>query len=262
MLSHELLTQVVRSGFDQPEQLLHLFVGGSELHGAKVGSTDDLDVYGVFVEAPEQALGLLSREHFVWSTASDARRNGPNDVDVTLYSLKKWARLAVRGNATALHFLFADTTASSEPVWVDLQSRSNAFLSKRSAQQFSGFAANQLRRIIGERGRGSKGHRPEYECAYGYDTKAAMHCLRLLYECIELMQSGRITLPRPERELLVEVRSGDWPLERFLSAASALQMRCEEATEESNLPDQVDAEEISTLIADTHIAWWRQQGLL
>lgn len=32
-----LLNMVALSGFDRPQDLIHLFVGGSELHGAKVG---------------------------------------------------------------------------------------------------------------------------------------------------------------------------------------------------------------------------------
>jgi uncharacterized protein len=82
-----LLDLVRHSGFDRLQTLIHLFIGGSELHGAKVGQTDDTDLYGVYIEDPQSALGLNSREHFVWSTAGDDRRNGPDDVDVTLYSL-------------------------------------------------------------------------------------------------------------------------------------------------------------------------------
>src|ERR1700743_1630267 len=104
MLTGRLMEVVQRSGFDAPEEVIHLFIGGSELHGAKVGATDDLDIYGVFIDPPDVVLGLEPREHFVWSTASDERRNGPDDVDVTLYSLRKWASLASRGNATCLHF--------------------------------------------------------------------------------------------------------------------------------------------------------------
>jgi hypothetical protein len=54
-----------------------MFIGGSELHGAKVGATDDLDIYGVFLDLPPVVLGLETRKHFVWSTATDDRRNGP-----------------------------------------------------------------------------------------------------------------------------------------------------------------------------------------
>lgn len=151
-----LLAHVERSGFTAPDSLIHLFIGGSELHGAKVGATDDLDLYGVFICPPEDVLGLDPLEHFVWSTASDDRRNGPEDVDLTLYSLKKWAGMAVRGNATALHFLFAEATAVSDPVWALIQDQAHLFLSKRSSLQFWGlriisFAALQVRWVKARR---------------------------------------------------------------------------------------------------------------
>ncbi|SEF73967.1 Predicted nucleotidyltransferase [Bryocella elongata] len=250
------MNEVVRSGFDAPESIVHLFIGGSELHGAKVGATDDLDVYGIFVEPPSLALGLDPVDHFVWSTASDARRNGPEDVDLTLYSLRRWAALAAKGNATALHFIFADATATSLPVWTHLQERKSVFLSRKSAEQFLGFAENQRQRITGEKGHGSKGQRPEYIGQFGYDTKAAMHCLRLYLECIELMEQGTITLPRPERDYLIEVRSGVWSLDQFLNEAKKLRNRAMEAASRSSLPDEVDRKLISTLVADAHLRFW------
>jgi uncharacterized protein len=256
MLDTNLLAHIERSGFGAVEAVVHLFVGGSEPHGAKVGATDDLDIYGVYIGGPAEVLGLAPREHFVWSTASDERRNGPDDVDLTLYSLHKWAAMAARGNATALHFLFAEATAVSAPVWGMVQGKAELFLSKGSAEQFLGFAVNQLRRITGEKGKGAKGTRPEYECVYGYDTKAAMHCLRLYFECIELMEAGRITLPRPERELLIEVRSGAWTLERFMREAEGLRARAEEAALGSKLPEVVDRERVSELVAEVHLAFW------
>lgn len=65
MPGNPLLAQVERSGFSPVSSLVHLFVGGSELHGAKVGSTDDLDIYGVFIGPPEVVLGLDPAQHFV-----------------------------------------------------------------------------------------------------------------------------------------------------------------------------------------------------
>jgi hypothetical protein len=40
----QLLSAVEQAGFSHLEGLIHLFVGGSELHGAKVKDTDDLDI--------------------------------------------------------------------------------------------------------------------------------------------------------------------------------------------------------------------------
>jgi uncharacterized protein len=258
LLKTPLLAHVTRSGFVAPDSVIHLFIGGSELHGAKVGATDDLDLYGVFVGPPADVLGLDPGEHFVWSTASDERRNGPEDVDLTLYSLKKWAGMAAKGNATALHFLFANATATSDSIWSSIQEQAELFLSKRSAIQFLGFADNQMRRITGEMGKGAKGSRPEYECRYGYDSKAAMHCLRLYFECIELMRDGRITLPRPERDFLVGVRSGALTLEQFKAEAGRLRTDAELAAASSSLPDQTSDEAISRLIADVHLEFWKQ----
>lgn len=76
-----------------------------------------------------------------------------------LYSLRRWAGLAAKGNATALHFLFAQATAVSLPIWARVQERAELFCSRQSAEQFLGFADNQLKRITGEAGRGPKGRR-------------------------------------------------------------------------------------------------------
>ena len=39
-----------------------------------------------------------------------------------------------------------------------------------------------------------------------------MHVIRLFNEGIELMRSGTITLPRPEKELLITIRTGNYGL--------------------------------------------------
>jgi predicted nucleotidyltransferase len=251
----DLLEHVRRSGFSFPERVIHLFVGGSELHGAKVHGTDDLDIYGVYVEPPELILGLDSLPHFVWSTAGDDRRNGPNDVDVTLYSLKKWAGLACKGNPTALHFLFADGVMRNR-VWRHIVTNKDVFLARSCAKQFLGFADDQLKRMTGKKGRGKKGQRPEIEEKYGYDVKAAMHTLRLLYECKEIVSQGTITLPRPERDFLIRVRAGKYSLEQVAAMSKKLFEECEELAEHSALPERIDRAAVSAIVAGAYQEMW------
>jgi predicted nucleotidyltransferase len=193
----------------------------------------------------------------VWSTAGNERRNGPDDVDVTLYSLRKWAAMAAKGNATALHFLFAQPKEVEPGAWRKIQAGSELFLSRHSSKQFLGFADDQFKRLTGEKGSGKKGQRPEYIGKFGYDTKAAMHGLRLLYECLELMAHRRITLPRPEKDLLIEIRSGEWPLERVLAHAKKLSREVEQAVSSSPLPERVDRTAISRLVAQIHLDFWK-----
>jgi len=132
------LEAIRATGFPYTEDLIHVFVGGSELDGAKVAGTDDHDIYGVYIEPPLVALGLDADEHFVWSTAPQHARNTPLDVDVTLYSLRKWARLACKGNPTCLHFLFVDYTLDS--TWTSIVEQRQLFLSRQCLKQLLGFA--------------------------------------------------------------------------------------------------------------------------
>jgi predicted nucleotidyltransferase len=257
----DLLQHVRESAFPFPDQLIHLFVGGSELHGAKVHGTDDLDIYGVYIEPPEMVLGLDSFPHFVWSTAGNDRRNGPNDVDVTLYSLKKWAGLACKGNPTALHFLFAES-AIRNAIWAEIVYHRIVFLARTFVKPFVGFADDQLKRMSGSKGRGKKGQRPEIEEKYGYDVKAAMHTLRLLYECKELLLDGTITMPRPERDLLIRVRTGKYSMDKVIAMAQKLFAECEEAAKCSSLPDRVDRTKVSRLLTDSYRKAWDSNGKL
>jgi hypothetical protein len=67
------IAAVQQSGFPHLNNLIHLFVGGSELHGAKVKDTDDLDIYGVYLEPPELVLGLDKQDFYVWRLARSSQ---------------------------------------------------------------------------------------------------------------------------------------------------------------------------------------------
>jgi len=254
--AEQLMSAVEQSGFPHLDSLIHLFVGGSELHGAKVKDTDDLDICGVYLEPPELVLGVDRQDFYVWSTAGNERRNGPDDVDVCLYSLRKWAGLAAKGNPTALHFLFSPDHSPKPEPWEGILKRREVFLSRQAALQLRGFAEAQVRRLQGI-GTGKKGQRHELIGVHGYDIKAAMHVIRLLNEGIELMRCGTITLPRPEKELLVTIRTGNYgSLERVLSLANTLFSELEEAEAKSGLPEKVDRARISNLVSETYLRFW------
>ena len=254
--AEQLMSAVRQAQFPHPDSLIHLFVGGSELHGAKVKNTDDLDIYGVYVEPPELVLGLDKQDFYVWSTAGDERRNGPDDIDVCLYSLRKWAGLAAKGNPTALHFLFSRNYAQRSEPWDEILKHRDVFLSRQASTQFRGFAEAQLRRLQGI-GAGKKGQRHELIGVHGYDIKAAMHVIRLLNEGIELMRSGTITLPRPEKELLITIRTGNYgSLDRVLNLANTLFAELEKAETESVLPETVDRRKISAVVSESYLQLW------
>jgi predicted nucleotidyltransferase len=162
------------------DSIIHAFVGGSGLHGAKVEGYDDTDLYGCYIEPQHCILGLTPMQHFVWSSSDDAVKNTADDVDCTMCSLQRWGELMLKGNPAILHYLFADRGESSS-VWEDfILSMRSELITKKSARQYLGFANSQRMRLTGEKGMGRHGQRPDLIEKYGFDTKFGMHYLRLL----------------------------------------------------------------------------------
>jgi uncharacterized protein len=91
---------------------------------------------------------------------------------------------------------------------------------------------------------------------HGYDTKYAMHVIRLYGEAKELMEKGRITLPRPDKDELVEIRKGKYSLSEIRELGAQLESEALAAQERSPLPDRVDREAINKVLADTQLQFW------
>jgi uncharacterized protein len=244
---------VYASAFEHPNGLIHLFEGGSALHGATG-------------EPKEFVYGLGTYEHFVSSTAGDNRRNTPDDVDITLYSLRRWTQLAAKGNPTALAFLWApnafDVLGIYPAYWWDGVKKYMAgeLVCKRSVNAFRGFVTDQMKRLLGLKGQGKHGQRPELEVAHGYDTKAAMHAVRLCGEGIELMRTGVITYPRPDVELLKQIRRGQYSLDYINQRVSGLLSELDIAERESTLREKPNFKMIDTMLIHTYESYYRRLG--
>lgn len=249
-MSKKLFAEV---GFPYPENLLMWFEGGSRLHGAKLEGTDDTDWYGCYVEPKEKILGIDTYEHFVFTTGGERGGNKPDDVDVTLYSLRKLACMLCKGNPSALHYLFAPEKFC-HVLWGRLRLQRNIFLSKRHLGQFLGYANAQLRRLYN--GRAKDVNRPFLEEQFGYDTKFAMHIIRLMGEAKELMETGVITLPRPNADELIAIRKGQYKLYEFEKWANGLEKDALAAAEKSPLPERIDRAAISALISQIYLEFW------
>ena len=197
-------------------------------------------------------------EHFVASTSPQTRRNVASDVDVMCYSLRRWASLAAKGNPTILHSLFTPAD-SGETEWSAILDRREIFLARTHARKYLGYADAQLKRMCGQRGTGKHGQRPEIIGKFGYDTKAAMHTLRLLYEGIELMNGPLCDLAasfqrtRPSARRSAEVNG---PQERVIRHANRLMKTLQESAEASSLPEMVDLTAVSKLVSRIYLQHW------
>jgi uncharacterized protein len=232
-------------GFPYQSNLIMSYLGGSAAHGAKLEDKADTDWYGVFIEPLHIVMGLNDYPHFTYTT-SDGKGNTAEDVDVCLYSLRKWAGLAAKGNPSCLHFLFAPKHFTN--IWWDyFEINKKHFVSKGSIAPFLGFANSQLMRLFGEKGQKNI-NRKELEEQHGYDTKYAMHVVRLFGEAKELMETGRITLPRPNKDHLIDIRLGKFPLSQIREMSRDLEAEALAARDKSPLQEKTDMKKISDLI--------------
>jgi hypothetical protein len=62
--------------------------------------------------------------------------------------------------------------------------------------------------------------RAELEQRWGYDTKNAMHLVRLLRMCREILTLGKVIVRRPDRDELLAIRSGAWKYEDLITWAA------------------------------------------
>jgi hypothetical protein len=154
--------------------------------------------------------------------------------------------------------LFAPLEFAAD-TWNHFSARPELFLAKGHLKPFLGFADDQMNRLLGQKGQKNV-HRAELEDKHGYDTKYAMHVIRLYGEAKELMEHGRITLPRPNRDELVEIHRGKYSLAEIRELGAQLEREALAAQANSPLPDKVDREAISRLLADAHLGFWSGSG--
>lgn len=89
--------------------------------------------------------------------------------------------------------------------------------------------------------------RAALEARFGYDTKHAMHLVRLLRMGREILTSGEVIVRRPDAEELLAVRAGAWSYDQLIEAAEELAASIKRIASCAPLPEAPDDEALSGL---------------
>jgi hypothetical protein len=232
-------------------------VVGSQLHGLNNPGTDDRDEMAVCVEPREYVLGLREFEHFVYRTQGEGQSSGPGDLDLVVYGLRKYCRLALKGSPTVLLLLFArgEHVVASTAIGERLQKLAPAFVSRRAGRAFLGYLDAQRRGLVGQR---HTTRTRERSAEHGYDTKYAMHALRIGHQGHEFLANGTITLPvaEPARTMLLSVRRGEPTLDEVIDELHSATARLEHALVKADVPGEPDTQSVDRfLVAAYEEAW-------
>jgi len=238
---------------------------GSTLHGLHIPGTDDQDEVGVCIEDIQSAIGFSEFEQFIYRTAAEreGKHDAPSqagDLDLTIFSLRKFLRLAMQGNPQILQCLFVPQSLclQRDSRGAQLQEMAPLIVSRQAGARYLGYLEAQRQRLLGERGQ-KKTNRPELEAKHGFDTKYAMHILRLGFQGVELMSTGRLTLPMNEedRKFTYAVRCGEIPLQDALTKAGELERQIKDLLHDAPIPAQPAREEIEAWMVSMYLENWK-----
>jgi hypothetical protein len=90
--------------------------------------------------------------------------------------------------------------------------------------------------------------RAELERQHGYDTKHAMHLIRLMRMGLEVLETGNLRVRRDDADELSAIRDGAMSFDEILAQADSLRSRMEVAAQASLLPVDVDRDRVDELL--------------
>ncbi|WP_433888607.1 nucleotidyltransferase domain-containing protein [Streptomyces sp. CA-111067] len=210
------------------DALGHTLVNDHTVYACVMGSrafglaTDDSDTdrRGVFV-APTPLFWRLDKP--------PTHVTGPMDEQFS-WELERFCGLALRANPNLLECLHSPLVEYADATGRELVELRGAFLSRRVEGSFRGYATQQLNRL--EAGIRSRGE-PRW--------KHAMHLLRLLISCRDLLRTGRLTIDvGDQRDRLLAVRRGEHSWSEVRGWIRTLDAELDAAAARTPLPAEPD----------------------
>lgn len=224
--------------FDYVKHTILLTVTGSRAYGVSKPESDT-DYKGVIIPPTVYYKSFIHNFEQKESLPSYGK-------DSIVYELKKFFKLASDANPSILDILFApeDLVVINTAYGSQLRKHRYAFLSKKVKYTYCGYAFHELKKIQNKINTLDKSKRNparlELEKKFGYDTKNAMHLVRLMTTCKEILANGELLVRRPDASTLLKIRDGEWSLEHLLAWVEASSLHIEEICKSSTLPDKPD----------------------
>lgn len=217
-------------------------ISGSHSYGTNVKDSD-VDIRGVFIPHKE-SLFRMDGANFV---------SNPSEEDSSYFSIQKFVSSVINGDPNVLELIFVDEKHVKHMGKFAKFMRDNAthFVSKNIYGTFSSFAKMQEVKLYNKIRNNHQGTRRATIDRYGYDTKHAMHTVRVYDMGTELLLQGTTTTYRPNREELLDIRNGRYTLEEFETILDDRKNKFRDAYQKSTLPEEPDTDYINSWLVDT-----------
>lgn len=218
--------------------------GGSISYGTN-HEKSDVDLRGIFIPKRKFLLGTNKVDQFNDKTIKTTKYGDADDIEY--FSLQKFVGLALEGNPNVVEQLFVNTEHINfeNEFGKELYDLRYEFLTKNAYGRFGGYAYAQMKRMDSKGNHGAHSSHWEIIEEHGYDTKHAMHLVRLFQMGIQILTDRELSTFRPNRQELLDIRNGKYPLEYIKQYAEELNKQLEEALLKSTIPDYPDFDKIN-----------------
>lgn len=159
----------------KPNNIVLEAVTGSKAYGLDTPDSDD-DIRGIYVVPTNQLLGIfepkLTYDH--------------TEPDWCYHEIGKFIKLALKANPTIIEMLYLNEYRTLTSIGRKLVKNRELFLSNTVYYSYGGYALSQAR-SLNKNGHYGGGRSNRFE-------KHSRHCLRLLYQGRELLETGKLTV--------------------------------------------------------------------
>lgn len=228
---------------------------GSEAYGCSLGKSD-LDVYGfcipplpmIFPHLNGEIMGFGNQTQRFEVYQEHHMKDGDIEYDVSIYSIVKYFQLLMENNPNMADSLWTydEDVITQTKISKMVRDNRKIFLHRGAFHRYLGYAHAQLHKI-----KNKNGHQNEKRNAdikkYGYDTKYAMHCLRLMNEVEQILAAGDFDI-KNNCDYLKEVRQGKYTLTQLEQEFQRQEKVMSEAFEKSTLPLKPNETQIKELL--------------
>jgi len=213
-------------------------------------STDDVDLVSIYIAPVDFYIGLDESKEY-----KRGIHMFREEFDLVQYELKHFVRLALRFNPNIIPLLwlapmhYIHVSGIGEALLLNR----DLFSSKRAYKAFTGYAKDQMDKM--EKKKVFQGYmgekRKEIVRKFGYDCINASHAIRLLKMCLEFLETNELKVFREhDKQLLLDIKNGEWGINRVLTYGKHLMSRAEDAYKKSNLPEEPDYDKANSIFMD------------
>jgi predicted nucleotidyltransferase len=241
-------------------------VVGSEAYGISEGGSSDRDEKGVCIESFEVHVGFNRFEQYEFRSAAERtgkkdEPSGPGDLDLTIYSLRKFLHLALNGNPSIIEILFIKNYITWNALGMKLKELTPNIVSKKCGKAYLGYMRAQKAKLEGKVSvEGTE--RADLVAKYGYDTKYAGHMVRLGMQGEELMRTGNIVMPMipAQADIIKAIRNGEYPLHEVMHTAEVLDATLVDLIDNQHTMQPEPARKaVEKWMIDTYWRYWSAQ---